>query len=375
MTKEELEKLIGDSFHKTMEPYKEYFEKVKSLEEDNINIKKANEELTKRLEGIKVNSPAILEDELKLIQENKYLKTLKFFTAVMLNDEDTMKQLSTGAGATGGHIVPDEFMADVLIELADITIIRTLARTYPVSYQGGNRGEITVKVTASWATENTATTEVKPVFGQYTYNLNREDINILYSLEMEKFEKSAQGLYSILVRLVSEAIDKLEEQAFINGDGSGKPTGILQTAGITSFTAGNLPPTYNLMVKCFYDLPGKYRKNSDWIINGEQIAELRMIKDKNDRPLWTEGFGDTPPRLCGRPVHEADEMPNTDIIFGDFDYYSIYDGSDLIVKGTKEGFTLTTKRQALIAGWRWIDGNVALEGAFRGITDLGVHEV
>ena len=89
----------------------------------------------------------------------------------------------------------------------------------------------------------------------------------------ELLQDSAFDLDAFLAREFGERIGVLENTAYIIGDGSGKPQGLLATNATANIT---LPPrrratattfTYTALVTAKFALPRQYRQNASWIVN------------------------------------------------------------------------------------------------------------
>ncbi len=97
-----------------------------------------------------------------------------------------------------------------------------------------------------------------------------------------------------------------EEEAFLTGDGSGKPTGIFNATGggQLGVTAGSATAiTADELIDLFYSLNSAYRKNAVWLLNDSTMKNIRKLKDSNGQYLWQpalhEGGFDT---LLGKRI-------------------------------------------------------------------------
>lgn len=127
-----------------------------------------------------------------------------------------------------------------------------------------------------------------------------------------------------------EAFAIRENEAFLLGDGQGKPHGLLNNDQI-SITSGQI--SVESLLGVYYELPEKFIANSSFLVGRETVQRLRMLKETNTgRYLWQPGlsFG-MPDTLLGSKVVVSSNMPkpNKDavtIAFGDFNKgYQIID--------------------------------------------------
>ncbi len=78
------------------------------------------------------------------------------------------------------------------------------------------------------------------------------------------------------------ALANAEEDAFLNGNGTGKPTGLFATTG-----GGTIAGTLTAAIKSddlfdlVYALKRPYRKAASFIMNDRTLASLRKLKDNN----------------------------------------------------------------------------------------------
>lgn len=124
-----------------------------------------------------------------------------------------------------------------------------------------------------------------------------------------------------------KALANAEEDAFLNGDGKGKPTGIFDaTAG--GQIAGTLTAAIKSddLIDLVYGLKKPYRKKASFIMNDATLASLRKLKDNNGAYIWQPSYKEgEPDRVLGYAVHTSSFAPTNAISFGDYSYYNIGD--------------------------------------------------
>jgi HK97 family phage major capsid protein len=143
-----------------------------------------------------------------------------------------------------------------------------------------------------------------------------------------------------LVTSAAEAMYAGEGAAFISGNGTKKPTGILAgptpvvTADATrafgtlqyiaSGGAAALPASADVYLDMVYALRARYRANAQWLTNKLVIASLRKYKDTTGAYLWQPAVSaGQPSTFLGYGITEAEDMPivgagNFPLAFGDF---------------------------------------------------------
>ena len=173
-------------------------------------------------------------------------------------------------------------------------------------------------------------------------------------------------------------IGNKEEEAFLTGDGSGKPTGIFNTTGggqlgVTAASATAI--TADELIDLFYSLNSAYRKNAVWLLNDSTMKNIRKLKDSNGQYLWQpalhEGGFDT---LLGKRIYTSPHAPELaagkkTVAFGDFNYYWIGDRVGITFKRLNERFA-ETGQIGFIASKR-LDGKLILPEAIKVLQQKG----
>ncbi|WP_027332633.1 phage major capsid protein [Mycoplasmopsis gallinarum] len=156
----------------------------------------------------------------------------------------------------------------------------------------------------------------------------------------------------------AKRIGRTEEDAFVNGDGVDKPTGILTTAEVGAETS---KLTYEDVVKLYFFVDKQYRKNGVWMMNDETAQTLRTLKDEGGNYIWNH----TNDTIMGKRVIISNAMPTTGkpIAFGDFSYYWIVQRLPLTVRPLTEKYAL--HQQIGYLGYEHLDGKLIRSDAIK----------
>ena len=313
-------------------------------------------------------------------QRKEFEAALKEFLAT--GNDAMLKDMSAGVGPAGGYTVDTE-LASQIIEMRDQAsgVIRAGARVE----QADGKIELPVqtgRTAGAWQSENTEITgTVEPVFSQIT--LDPEIWSAIVPLSIKLIRMSSFDLFGFLARDLGRAAGKEADMAFINGDGNGRPLGILYAAKnnptlgiirqqVADTTNGNI--TANDLIDIFYALEQEYQENAVWLMNQRTAQKVRKLKDNNDRYLW-DFAGDnsgitrgTPGQLLGRPVIVTNNVPQDDtngdeLIIGDFSYYYIAQNGQFEVSRDGGG-EFFKKNQVGVKGLQLLDGAPAYGPAF-----------
>lgn len=251
--------------------------------------------------------------------------------ALRTNFRQVSDVLSEGVDANGGYLVPEEYDSRLIDTLTEENIMRKLGHTITTS--GEHKINIAAtKPAAAWIDEGGALSFGDATFAQI--NLDAHKLHVAVKVTEELLYDNAFGLESYIIDQFAKALSNAEEDAFLNGDGKGKPLGIFAetgggTVGVTAASATAI--TADEIINLVYSLKRPYRKNAKFIMNDQTIAALRKLKDNNGAYLWQPSLqaGEVD-RLFGYEVYTSPYVPTITagkpvIAFGDFSYYNIGD--------------------------------------------------
>lgn len=251
--------------------------------------------------------------------------------AIRTNFRNIRNVLSEGIDADGGYLVPEEYDSRLIEGLEEENIFRKLGTTITTS--GERKINIAgAKPAAAWIDEGEELTFGDAKFSQI--NLDAHKLHVAVKVTEELLYDNAFGLENYLIRQFSKALANAEEEAFLNGDGTGKPLGIFAEEGggqigVTAASATDI--TTDEIINLVYALKRPYRKKAKFIMNDATIAVIRKLKDENGQYLWQPSLQvGEPDRLLGYEVMTSAYVPTIAagkpvIAFGDFSYYNIGD--------------------------------------------------
>lgn len=258
-------------------------------------------------------------------------------TAMRTNFRQISDVLSEGVDADGGYLVPIEYDRRLIDVLEEENIMRSLATKITTS--GGHKINIAAtKPAAAWIEEGGALT-----FGDATFSqilLDAHKLHVAIKVTEELLYDNAFGLENYIITQFGKALANAEEDAFLNGDGSGKPTGLFAATG-GGTVAGTLSAAIKSddMLDLVYALKRPYRKNASFIMNDKTLAQLRKLKDNNGAYIWQPSYqAGEPDKVLGYTVHTSAYAPENAIAFGDYSYYNIGDRGTRSFKQLNELF-------------------------------------
>ena len=236
------------------------------------------------------------------------------------NFRNVSNYLQEGVDAEGGYLVPDEYDRRLIDVLDEENIMRKLG--HKIRTSGEHKINIAAtKPAASWIEEGGALTWGDATFDQII--LDAYKLHVAIKVTEELLYDNAFGLENYIITQFGKALANAEEEAFLNGDGTGKPTGLFTTA-TAAVTSSEL--VSDDIISLVYALKRPYRKNASFIMNDSTIASVKKLKDNNGQYIWQPSYqAGEPDRLLGYAVHTSAYAPENKIAFGDYDYYNIAD--------------------------------------------------
>ena len=275
--------------------------------------------------------------------------------------------LQIGTDSEGGFLVPDEFERQLIDKLNDENIIRGYATI--ITTESGDR-KIPVVAShgaAAWTDEEAEYTESDDAFGVVT--LGAHKLATIIKVSEELLNDSAFNLETYIASEFVRRMATAEEDAFINGNGTGKPTGLL-TTGETGLTAASATAvTADEVIDLYHSLRTPYRKNAQFIANDSTIKAIRKLKDNTGQYVWQPGLqAGQPDTILNRPILTSQHMPEIGasrkiLIFGDLSYYWIADRQGRTFQRLSELYAKTG--QVGFRVFQRIDGKLILPEAVK----------
>lgn len=281
-----------------------------------------------------------------------------------------LNALQEGTDSEGGYLVPDEFERTLVEALEEENVFRTLAHVIKTSSGDRKIPVVASKGSASWVDEEGAYQESDDAFSQVSIGAYK--LGTMIKVSEELLADSVFDLEAYISKEFARRIGAREEESFFNGDGKGKPLGILAAAGgaevgVTAASATAI--TADEVIDLFYSLKAPYRKNAVWLLNDATVKQIRKLKDTTGQYLWQPSLvAGTPDTILGRPVKTSAFMPTAaagakTIAFGDFKYYWIADRQGRTFKKLSELFAATG--QVGFMGTQRVDGKLILPEAIK----------
>ena len=241
--------------------------------------------------------------------------------------------MSVGSSPDGGYLAPIEWDRTITDKLKIISPMRDICSIQQISTQGFIKVFNDRAVGSGWVGEVAARPQTtNPQFSTVTYTPGEIYANPAASQQL--LDDALINIESWLAAEVEAEFSRQEGLAFVNGDGTNKPKGILQYGAGSTHPFGIVPsvPTGDAakltpdgLINLVYSLPSEYTANARFIMNRSTFGVLRSFKDSTGQYLWQPSLSlGAPASILGFAVTEVAAMPNVaagaiPIVFGDFE--------------------------------------------------------
>jgi len=253
---------------------------------------------------------------------------------------DQVKAMSVGSDPDGGYLVTPDVNGRIVKKVFETSPIRQIADVITISTDSIEGGEDLDEADAGWVGE----TDARPETGTPQLGRWKIDVHELYAqpkATQKLLDDAAVDVEGWLGDKVGEKISRMENAAFVVGNGIAKPKGLAAYAteadagsgvdwgkvghvisgGAGAFAISN--PADKL-----FDLVGllkeAYLPNARFLTRRAVVTLIRKFKDSTGQYLWQPSLvlGE-PERVAGYPVTRAEDMPaladgSLSLMFGDF---------------------------------------------------------
>ena len=271
----------------------------------------------------------------------------------------------TTASNSAGAAVPTQTLNTIVDKLRQSSVLFPLIK---VSYIPGNVSIVVAnaKNAAAWKVEGNDGTPADDTVTKV--NLAGYELIKLVEISAAASAMTIDAFEAYIAEEIGRQLGIAVENAILNGDGDGEPTGILGgiTWGSTNSEtwAANAEIAYDDLINGVALLPTLYHPNAIFVMNRKTLfGGVRKIKTTTGEPIFAynaqDGFAGT---IFGYKVVINDYIADNNILFGDFgQYYMNFAQQPTIETSIEAGFRSGKK---VFRGLAVADGKPALTEAF-----------
>lgn len=254
---------------------------------------------------------------------------------------DELKAMSVGSDPNGGYFVTPDTSGRMIKRLFETSDVRAVAGQQTISSDRIEGFNDLQEGTAGWVGETAA----RPATGTPQASKWEIPVHELYAMPeatAKLLEDANVDVGAWLAGKVADKMARMENAAFVNGDGIGKPRGFLAYPTATTKDAtrpwgtlqivktgtnggfGSAPNGSDKLIDLVHTLKTAYRSGARFAMNRGVVGEVRKLKDAEGNYLWLPSMtANQPATLLGYGVSEFEDMPDIttgsySIGFGDF---------------------------------------------------------
>lgn len=236
---------------------------------------------------------------------------------------DVQAAMTVGTDADGGYLAPIEWDRTVTNALKQRSPIRDNSQVITISGTGFSRVYNDGVVGSGWVGETAARPETTTP-GMSTLNFETGELYANPAISQKALDDVAIDLESWIRDEVSGEFAIQENIAFLSGDGSNKPYGILTYVagaanaarhpfGAIEVTAAGAAAAVDEddILNVIYDLPSERAGNAKFYMNRTTLGAIRKLKNTDGDFIWQPSYqAGEPSSLAGYPVVEVPGMPD-----------------------------------------------------------------
>ena len=274
----------------------------------------------------------------------------------------------------GGALVPEEFRPQLLNMMLQPTSIRSRATVLPMGSSSMSipairdethaDGTVFGGVRFNWTEVNDTIVESEPDFK--LVRLIARTLAGRTTIPNTLLEDSFITVPQLIMSLWTQAVPWIEESAFIRGDGTGKPLGILNSPALAKVSrkTANEFAVADMFAMMSRVPPGSMGR-CVWMLNPQVLPQLGSL-NSGDVQVWMPALSASmPSTLAGYPVifneHCSGLGTEGDVLFVDWMYYLIGDRQALsMMASPHEQFS---RNRTVIRGVERIDAQPWIDTA------------
>ena len=229
-----------------------------------------------------------------------------------------LKTMSVNSDPDGGYLVIPTLGGTITTLVRETSPMRQLASVQTISSDSLDYMLENDEAGAGWVGETQPRPETNtPRLSKLVIPVN--EIYAMPKATQKLIDDAAVDIEAWLARKVSEKFARMENTAFMVGDGVLQPRGILTypngTTGLTVeqvVTGSASAFAYDGLVNLQSALKEEYQGNASWLVNRLGFGNLLLLKDLNGTPIFNMQYDmriGLQRSILGAPLYFATDMP------------------------------------------------------------------
>lgn len=258
----------------------------------------------------------------------------------------------------GYLVAPEQFVSELIKELADSTFMRQKARVLPPLIGAQSLGYPTRTAGMSsftWGTELSApTADTSLAYGKREFKPRPGTSEIRVS---KTLVRNVANVDALIRAEIAEEVGSNLEIAYMIGAGANCPLGVFVASadGINTdrdVSTGNTTTEikFDGLMEAKYSIKDKYQPGCEWIFHRDAIKKIAKLKDSNGQYIWQPSVQvGAPDMLLGKRVNSSEYAPNTFTtglyvgLYGDLKSYWICDSMSMEIQVLSELYARTNQ--------------------------------
>ena len=295
------------------------------------------------------NNPSIMGGA---AQESKQEDALvRAWRGYLRGDNSQLSQIraaqQVNPNTAGGFLVPNAIAQEIIKPVDNPIFMRQISNVQQINANVAIPRQNT-RLTAYWQGETETAVTSSATIGQRDFKPHR--VTVRTSASRLLIDQSVINVEQWLGGELDYASRLKEEDAAMQGNGTG------QWLGIFTASADGIPTTRDVVsagaaiaaddiISTIMNVKATVRDRGSWVGSRQFVQLVMKLKDSANQYIFTESAGignvlavGTPMFLKGRPLYESESAPTAlttgtyAAVFGDFNFYRIYDFMNLSVQ-------------------------------------------
>lgn len=296
-------------------------------------------------QSVRARAADLVSPEFLGVYKSGLNKMLRHGPAAQLSAQEKAA-MEVGSDPNGGYLVYPDLTGRMAKLQYETTPMRQLASIQEISSDRLDGGDDLDQADAGWVAEKGARIDTAtPLIGKW--EIVAQEIYAQPKATQKLLDDASVDFEAWLAEKGSDRFSRLENNAFVIGNGKGKPRGfVTYPAGVPTASAWQkieqIPSGASgafaaskpgdALINMTGALKAPYLPNAKWLMGRLVVAEVRKLADTQGRYLWQPDFGIAPGgTLLGFPVVRGEDLAplaanSLSIAFGDFkEGYQIVD--------------------------------------------------
>jgi HK97 family phage major capsid protein len=242
-------------------------------------------------------------------------------------DAEETKALTVGTAATAGNLAPEEYVAEIIKIVTEISPVRSVARVRQTQSKEIEIPQKTANFAAAWTAE-TGTRSETTGYTTALKTIATHEQYAMVDISSQLLEDAAFDMEAEMNQEFAEQFAKGEGAAFISGNGTNKPVGITNGNVVAHTATGAADATISTdnLMDLVHGLKSEYAANAVMMFNRSTLGIIRKLKDTAGQYIFQTGFSGQsgqPNTIIGIPYVEAPDVADAasgakSVLLGDF---------------------------------------------------------